>query len=558
MIVLIALLALAIWVYSPVRQAGFFSDDDLYVRRNPLVGGGISPGTVARAFTTPVAGNWHPLTVLSLAIDAQLGGPAPQGFHVANVAYHALAVCAAFLVLCRMIGAAFPAALVAAIFAAHPLHVESVAWISGRKDVLSGLVFWLALGAYHGYARRPSAKRWTMVTGLLVLGLMSKPTLVTLPALLLLLDFWPLNRFRAGWRSQRHLVIEKLPWFALSAVASAVAVVTQSGAGALHSLENLPLSWRLRNAAISAVGYLGNAFWPSGLTPVHPFSHDPPDWGQALLALLLLATITTVALLLRNVRPSLSVGWLWFVIALLPVAGLVQVGGQRMADRYMYLPLAGLSISVSYAIRGSGCATTGRWAHRALAAAVLAICLLALAANVQVRYWESGEMLYRRALEVGREDERWLALQGLGVRRYEAGDLPGAAGAFAEAIRRRPDYAPAYRGLATVYLRGGNAVAALAHYRMALREAPEDAGSRHGEGLALAALGRHGEAILAFREALRLDAGLAEASGDLGLSLEALGRSEEARDAYRQALTVNPLLPAARSGLSRPLAAERH
>jgi Tfp pilus assembly protein PilF len=550
-IVLAALFALVLLVYFPVRQAEYYSDDDLYVRKNPLVSEGLSPQFAARYFTTPVAGNWHPLTILSLALDAQLWGPAPRVFHLANVVYHALAVGVAFLVLCGLTGAPLRSALVAAVFAAHPLHVEPVAWISGRKDVLSGLLFWLALGAYHLYARRPSTGRWTLVTALFVLGLMSKPILVVLPALLLLLDIWPLNRPRKDWSSRRDLVVEKLPWIALSAAASAIAVVTQSHAGALQSLDNLPLSWRLRNALISAVGYLREVLWPSELTPLHPFSHDPPAWDHALLASLLLAAISALAVLLRRRRPALLTGWLWFVVTLLPVAGFVQLGGQRMADRYLYLPLAGLSIALSWAVARRPGKDAGGWVNWRIGAATLALGALAVAASAQVRYWKNEETLYRRALATARDDEKWLAYHGIGLALYEKDDLRGAAGVFAETIRRRPDYAPAYHGLATVYLRAGNPVAALAHYRMALLEAPEDAGSRHGEGLALAALGRHGEAVAAFRETLRLEPDLAAAAIGLGRSLEALDREAEAIAAYRQALAIDSRLPAAHRALAR-------
>ena len=553
--VLAALLALVVAVYFPARQAGFYSDDDLYVTRNPLVSAGLSAGAAARAFVEPVAGNWHPLTVLSLALDAELFGPGPRGFHLANVLYHGLAVCAAFLVLSRITGALWPSAAVAAVFAAHPLHVESVAWISGRKDVLSGLLFWLAVGAYHRYAQRPSPGRWALVAALFALGLMSKPTLVVLPLLLLLLDFWPLGRVRDGWHANRGLVLEKLPWLALAAVVSAAAVVTQSRSGALQTLDNLPLDWRLRNAGVSVAAYLRETFWPSGLIPLHPFPHTPPPWGSALPALLLLAAITAAALLVRNRRPAVPVGWAWFALTLLPVAGFVQVGGQRMADRYMYLPLAGLSMALAWGAADRA----GRWRDRLVpAVAVLAVAALAAAANLQARVWESGETIYRQALAVGREDEKWLAHYGLGYLRYEAGDTRGAAAQFAETVKRRPDYAPAYHGLATVQLREGNPTGALAYYRMALLEAPKDAGSRQGEGLALAALGRHEEAVAAFREALASQPDFAEAARDLGASLEALGRPSEAIAAYGRALALHPGLAGAREGLDRLLAARRH
>jgi tetratricopeptide (TPR) repeat protein len=307
----------------------------------------------------------------------------------------------------------------------------------------------------------------------------------------------------------------------------------------------------LRTVPISAAGYLREALWPSGLSPLHPFSHDPPAWSQALFAFLLLTAVSALAVLLRHRRPALLTGWLWFVVTLLPVAGFVQLGGQRMADRYLYLPLAGLSIALVWAVARRPGGDEGGWGSWRIGAATLAVGALAVAASTQARYWKSGETLYRRALATAREDEKWLAYHGLGLALYEKEDLRGAAEAFAETIRRRADYAPGYHGLATVYLREGNPIAALAHYQMALLEAPEDAGSRHGEGLAFAALGRHGEAVTAFREALRLAPDLAAVAIDLGRSLEALGRGAEAIAAYRQALAIDPRLPAARRALAR-------
>jgi tetratricopeptide (TPR) repeat protein len=518
------LAALVVAVYLPVAGAGFHSDDALYVTANPLVQQGLSVRTAARSFTAEVAGNWHPLTVFSLALDARFLGTAPRGFHLANVAYHAFGVCAAFLALRRLTGAALPAAAVAAVFAVHPLHVESVAWVSGRKDVLSGLLFWLAVWAYAGYARRPTVARGAAVTLLLALGLMSKPILVVLPVIFLLLDFWPLARLHAGGASLRAALLEKLPWCALAAGAAAFAVVTQSRAGALQSLDNLPLSWRLRNAALAAVEYLRQSFWPAGLTVTHPFAHDPPPWGGSLFALVLLVALTAVAVRLRARRPALLVGWLWFAAALLPVAGIVQVGAQRLADRYMYLPLAGISIALVWGVAVAAARPGRAGAALRFCAAASAVTALAASARVQAGFWESGETIYLRALAVSREEEKWQAHHGLGLVRYEAGDLGGAATEFAEAIRRRPRYAPAYQALATVYLRAGNPTAALAHFRMALIEEPDDAGSHLGAGLALAALGRHGEAAQAYREALSRDPELPNARGALDASLAALRR----------------------------------
>lgn len=544
-LVLTVLVALTLAVYLPVRNAGFVSDDDMYVKENSVVRAGLTARGALDAWTVPVASNWHPLTMLSLMLDAELFGPGPRGFHLMNVLYHLGNAVLAFLVLRRLTGAAWRSAAAAAVFAVHPLHVESVAWVSERKDVLSGLFFWLALGAYARYVVRPSPGRHGVVTGLLLLGLLAKSMLVTLPLLLLVLDIWPLGRLRPGSGMPRSLVLEKMPWLGLAAVFSIVTIVAQVRGSSLQTLENLPFSWRMQNALLSYVRYLGNALWPERLYFLHPYPTHPPGVGPALAAFALLAALTVLALSLVRRFPALAAGWFWYLGLLVPVIGLVQVGSQTIADRYMYLPLAGVSLAVLWPLADL---LRGRPVQRAAGAfvAVVTVCALAITANAQARRWESGLTLYGRSLEQGSEDEKWLAHYGLGVAFGQAGDRGRAKEHYLASIALRPSWAGSFNNYAAILLKEGRAAEALAQFREAIRIAPKDPRGHYGAGLALAALGRDEPALLWYRDALRLNPGLSVAYTDLGAALARLGRLLEAELVFREGMRLrpeDPLLP---------------
>jgi len=335
-------------VYLPVRSFDFCGfDDDAYVSENALVRQGLTPRGVAWAFTTFRAANWHPLTWLSHMLDVSLFGMEPGAHHLVNVAFHAANAVLLFLVLRGMTGALWGSAAVAALFALHPLHVESVAWIAQRKDVLSAFFFLLMLSAYLRYARSPSRGRLAAVTALFALGLLAKPMLVTAPFVLLLLDFWPLGRFGGAHPDPgtlpaghppavgvRRAVLEKVPLFLLSALSSVVTVVAQSRGGAMVPADALPFGARAANALVACAAYLWKTFWPAGLAVYYPHTKgELPAWKIAGAAALLSA-LTGIAVREARRRPYLAVGWLWFLGMLVPVIGLVQVGGQAMADRY--------------------------------------------------------------------------------------------------------------------------------------------------------------------------------------------------------------------------------
>ncbi|MFL6195873.1 MAG: hypothetical protein ACJ75H_16965 [Thermoanaerobaculia bacterium] len=384
-----ALALLTVLAYLPSLRNGFVNlDDGIYVTGNPHVRQGITRAGLVWAATANVGNNWHPLTVLSHMLDCELFGLNPAGHHATSLLLHTANTVLLFLVLLGMTGAAWRSALVAALFAVHPTHVESVAWIAERKDVLSGLFWILALGAWAFYARRPSPGRYLLVALLMILGLMSKPMGVTLPFVLLLLDVWPLERLSLGWR---RLVIEKLPLLALSAASSVVTLLYQRTS--LAPLEALPWTPRLENAAVSCAAYLGKILLPRNLAVFYPMPAEIPLW-KAAAALLLIAGLTI--LVLRAVRraPWLLVGWLWFLITLVPVLGLVQVGRQAMADRYLYIPSIGLFLAIAWGIAGL--------IDRRIAIALSIAALLALAVNtrVQIGYWHDGVALFRHSLEV--------------------------------------------------------------------------------------------------------------------------------------------------------------
>jgi hypothetical protein len=401
----VALVALALGAMGHACCNGFVNFDDTdYVTRNPEVRAGLSAAGVAWAFTTTRASNWHPLTWLSLQLDAsQYGGDAAWGFHLTNLLLHAASTVLLFATLRRMTGAVWRPAAVAALFAVHPAHVESVAWVAERKDVLSGLFWMLTLLAYAWYAERPGWRRYLLVAAPFALGLLAKPMLVTLPFVLLLLDYWPLRR----WKSQipnpksqgnpkpeipnpkhrpfwslrlgisdflgiwdlRFGILEKLPLFALSAAACAVTVYAQRKGGAVNTLEQLPLGERLVNAVVAYAGYLGEMVWPARLAPFYPHPHGHVLLEQAVRAGLALVVVTALVVWAR--RRYLVVGWLWFLGTLVPVIGLVQVGSQAMADRYTYLPYVGLFMAVVWGAADLATRTPTRLRSIAAVAALL-------------------------------------------------------------------------------------------------------------------------------------------------------------------------------------------
>jgi protein O-mannosyl-transferase len=540
-----ALVLATVAVYAPVRHHAFVNfDDPEYVTDNAVVRGGLTPGGVAWAFTQAYSANWHPLTWVSHMADVSLGGMDPAVHHATSIALHALTVLALFLVLAAMTGEPWPSGWVAALFALHPLHVESVAWVAERKDVLSALWWMATLGAWTAWIRRGGVWRYGLALGGFALALLAKPMAVSLPFVLLLLDVWPYGRVAAG-ASPGRLLVEKLPFFALAAAASAVTFVVQREAGAVATLEGLPLAFRAANAAVAYARYLGLTLWPAGLAAFYPLRPLGP-WEVGAAAALL-AALTAAALRSAPARPYLAVGWLWWVGTLVPVIGLVKAGDQAMADRFTYVPHVGLFIALAWGARDL--ARGLRVPRRALAAAAsAAIAGCALGTSLQLPHWRDSEALWRRALAVTEHNP--VAHLNLGAALHAAGRLDEARGEWDAALRVKPDSPKALVNLGQLLAARGDRDGAAARYAAALRIEPANPLAHYNWGVLLADQGQLEDAVAHYRAALAADPLHARAATNLGAALGGLGRLDGAVAAFGTALALRPDLAAAHNGLA--------
>jgi Flp pilus assembly protein TadD len=586
LLILLGLAVVTFGIYAQVIGHRFIAIDDLsYIEENPMVNRGVTLAGLAWAFATFHSGNWHPLTWIAHMIDSQLFGTIAGGHLLVNALIHSANTLLVFWLLFRTTHARWSSALVAALFALHPLHVESVAWAAERKDTLSTFFGLLSLIAYTRYTEAPSVRRyaWTAIT--LVLGLLAKPMLVTWPFVMLLLDYWPLRRFDITSRREVAtkvwpLVREKLPLFALVAASAVVTTVAQSRGGAVRTFEEASLALRLSNALVSYAKYVLRAFWPNDLAVFYPFpGAGIPAW-QIIGAALLLIGITAFCVFQRKVQPYLIVGWLWFLGTLVPVIGLVQVGGQTMADRYFYIPSIGLFIALVF-----GLADIAERRHVApwLSAAIANVVILVLATltNAQIHRWNDSFTLFKHALAVtppnaaienvlgfalhksGRLDEAaahfekalqltpddHISLLYMGICRFYQGRVPEAIQYAQAVIRLQPDAAKAHDLLGMSWARQNRNEAALDEMRRAVELAPEDADIRNDLGAALLRLGRISEAIDEFHETLRLNPNNAPAHANLGAALLTSGKAQESIPEFEAALHLNPEFKAAADGL---------
>ncbi|HWN40633.1 MAG TPA: glycosyltransferase family 39 protein [Thermoanaerobaculia bacterium] len=446
----VSLVLLTLAVYLPVLTHGFIRfDDPVYVTRNPWVKAGLTWDGIVWAFTANVASNWHPLTLLSHMLDCELFGMDPLGHHLTSLLLHTASVVLLFEAFRRMTGAVWRSAAVAALFAIHPTHVESVAWIAERKDVLSGFFWMLTLLAWAFYVRQPSPKRYAAVALSLAAGLLSKPMVVTLPFVLLLLDVWPLRR-----EIPRKIRIkEKLPLFALVAASCVATVIAQSGAIGMAS--QFPMKLRLANAVLSYVAYLGKTLFPSRLAVFYPMPTEFPAWKVAGAALLL-ACLTVLAL---RAGRYVTVGWLWYLGTLVPVIGIVQVGGQAMADRYTYLPTIGLFLIAV-------------WGFPRRAVWIPILLALAIATRLQLRHWQNSESLFRHAAAV--TERNFIAHLNLAQIHANRGERGPALEHFRTTLEIRPGMWQAQASLGNTLRRWGRPDKALPHLRNAVRLRPHD------------------------------------------------------------------------------------
>jgi protein O-mannosyl-transferase len=589
--ILLGLAAITFSIYAQVIGHHFITlDDPTYIQENPMVNRGITGAGIAWAFTTFYAANWHPLTWISHMIDCQVFGTNAGRHLLVNALIHVANTLLVFWFLLRTTHARWPSALVAALFALHPLHVESVAWASERKDTLSTFFGLLSLIAYVGYTEAPSIRRYAWVAITLALGLLAKPMLVTWPFVMLLLDYWPLHRFNGqparrslgggGWSVVRGLVVEKIPLFALAAASAVMTLIAQSREGAVRTLAHEPIVLRLSNALVSYAKYLLLTLWPNDLAVYYPFA-GIAAW-QIIGATSLLIGITVFCLFQRKIRPYLVVGWLWFLATLVPVIGLVQVGGQIMADRYFYIPSIGLFIAIVF-----GLADIARsWRVTPLLSAGIAagiLLILATLTNGQIQRWRDSFTLFEHTLAVtppnlriehnlglalgvsDRYDEAaahfekalqidpnfYEGLVVMGVTRAHQGRLPEAIEYFQAAIRSQPDTPKAHVQLAHALWTQKRDQDALEEMRHASQFAPRDADILADFGLALALAGRVLEAIEQLHEALRLNPNNAEAHANLGLALLASGKPRESIPEFEMALRLKPELTGAADNLRR-------
>jgi len=520
------------------------------------------------------ASNWHPVTWVSHMLDIELFGFDPRGHHLVNVLLHAVNAAVLFLALERMTGAPWRSGLVAALFAAHPLHVESVAWVAERKDLLSTFFWMLALSAWIGYIERPGPLRYLTVLTSFALGLAAKPMLVSLPFVLLLLDGWPLGRAR--WKFSRaeirrsplpifRLVLEKLPFFCLAALSCALTWIAQARGGSVEGLDRLPLAARLANAVVSYAVYIWKTVWPIGLAIFYPHpGASLPGWKAALAAMFLLAVTAAVAALAKRF-PYLPVGWCWYLGTLVPVIGLVQVGGQAMADRYTYVPLVGLFIIaawgagdlislglISLGLVSRGLRSSGPLRRSLLAGvSILVIVACVAASRRQLGFWRNNVALCRHAIDV--TGDNWLAEEHLGIALDELGRSEEAIPHYRRTLGLRPHSAFAHNNLGLALAHQGRLDEAIGEYREALRYQPEFPLAMNNLAAILGEKGRLAESLAILEKALRVDRDDPMTHYNLGMVLSLMGKTDESADQFRRALSLKPDDRDARQQLGRVL-----
>jgi tetratricopeptide (TPR) repeat protein len=534
-------------------------DDPIYVEGNPHVAGGLTPAALTWAFTTFHAGYWIPLTWVSYMIDVQVAGVGAGPHHVTNVLLHLVNTLLLFGWLRRITGATGRSACVAALFAVHPLHVESVAWVTERKDVLSTLFLMLALWAYAVYAQRPSWRRYLALVACFVASLMAKPMLVTFPVVLLFLDLWPLDRLRhrersgsagrpgAAPRTWQWLVVEKIPLILLSGASSVVTFLAQRQAGAVANIASVGPMLRMANALVAYVSYLLQTVWPVGLVAFYPYPEVIRPWAAGG-ALLLLSAVSVAVLRSIRSHPAPAVGWLWYLVTLLPVVGLVQVGNQGMADRFTYVPLIGVFIVVAWGV--PALVPAGRWWRSIVAAAI--VVALAVLARGQVETWRDDTTLWQHALDV--IPDNFLAHNFVGRSLWTQGRADEAVVHFAEAVRLNPRFPDSRNNLGLALARQGRLDEAINEYRAAIRLDPGKGEALNNLGAALGQQGRFDEALAVGLDHLRLNPGSAEAHYNVGLTLARMGRPGEAASHYAEAARLRPDFGAAQAGLGESLA----
>lgn len=554
------LLALACFAaYWQVRQHGFVNlDEDLTVYENPHIRGGLTWAGVRWAFTadllfqTPHATYWYPLTVLSRMVDVELFGVNPAGHHAVNVLLHAANAVMLFVLLMNLSGLFWESAFVAAVFALHPVHVESVAWLAERKDVLCAFFWFLTMLAYASYCRRRSRRRYGLVVGACACALMAKPMAVTLPFVLLLLDLWPLGRIkpkmpggREEWAEVWQPVREKLPLLSMSLACGLVTVRAQWAGGAMSGLGALPFSRRVANALLSYTAYIGKIFWPRDLAVIYPLRESISAWAVAG-SLVLLGGLTCVALLLVKRAPCVAVGWLWYIGVLAPVSGVAQAGVQCMADRFVYIPAVGIYIAVTMGL-AQLMMPHRRWRPLVALGASVVLAALFVCTWRQLRFWRNGEALFTRSLAVA--EASFIAHTNLGVELAKQGRINEAIGHYRRALALNPTYDIAHVSLGAALREIGDVDGALRHYRDALAVSPNNAAAHVNLGDILRRRGELDTAHEHLRAALTINPYNAVGHVRLGAVYLEKGDTAQAMAHFRTALTLDPGSPAVHMNL---------
>jgi tetratricopeptide (TPR) repeat protein len=520
-------------VYWPVYNCEFIEyDDNVYVTSNANIQSGLNWKSICWAFTTDYSGTWHPVTWLSHTLDYQLFKGWAGGHHLINVLFHITNTLVLFCVLMRMTGAVWPSAFVAAIFALHPLHVESVAWIAERKDLLSTFFWLLTMWAYVGYVENPRPKWYLAAFVLFVLGLMSKPMLVTLPFVLLLLDFWPLQRKFSRW-----LLIEKIPFFICSFIDSVVTFLVQQGINVVADLKSFGLTTRISNTVVSYITYITKMIWPSRLAVLYPYAGSGLSITRVVVCGLLLVLISICFIYPARRHRFLAVGWLWYLGTLVPVIGLVQTCAQAAADRYTYMTLTGLFIIIAWSAKEF----TPKWRYKNVILVSLAVVVLvawALTASRQLRYWKNSLTLFEHTLKVTKNN--FIIHTDYISCLYEAGRIDEVIEQSGKLLKYTPNSAETHNNLGVALLRTGRIQEAVEHFRLAIKYKSDFSTAHLNLACALQNQGNLDEAAAHLAETLRLDPNSALAHYYFGKALERKGKISEAVTHFEEALRLKP------------------
>ena len=576
-----ALILSTLLVFWQVRNFDFVNyDDKVYVSENPHVLNGLNRSGIVWAFTRSYLGYWQPLTWLSLMANTQLFGPGPGWFHLVNVFLHLANTLLLFAVLRKMTAAIWPSAFVAALFALHPMHVESVAWISERKDVLSTLFWFLTMFAYVRYVEKPSIGRYITAIIFFALGLMSKPMLVTLPFVLLLLDYWPLSRVLNSKFSILNSIVEKVPFFILAAVSGVVTFLTQKAGSIIYDTATIPLTDRAGNAFLSYARYMGKLFVPRNLAVFYPFDAGSFVFWQVMMSILLLIVISVLVVYFGRYKKYLPVGWFWFIGTLFPVIGFVMFTESSYADRFTYIPYIGLFIMLAWGLPE----LLSGWPYRKIVlgvAASMTLTALGVLAYRQVGVWNNSITLFSHALEVTQNNavvHNYLGNSYFDFKRYQdamksckqavdlmpdyaeahynlgnayskLGRYQDAARAYKQAVKIKPDYVEAYNNLAVAYVNLGRLQDAVESCRQAVKIRPDFADAYNNLGNACLSIGRWQDAIENYKQAIRIKPNWAEAHYNLGAAYSKIGSFQDALEAYKRAIRINPALAEAHNSL---------